>query len=148
MSARRPLLTALGATSLLAALWFVPSANATAPGDADTHTTLNALTTQTLDAPATDPITDPITAPAAGPATDPAAEPATDPAARPVADPATAADPVSGPGAPEPRPASATALALADTGGVDTTPYLLGGTLCLGLGAGFVAFSVRRSQAG
>ncbi|OKI66424.1 hypothetical protein [Streptomyces sp. MJM1172] len=127
MSARRPLLTALGATSLLAALWFVPSANATAPGDADTHTTLNALTTQTLDAPATDP----ITAPAAGPATDPAAEPATGPAADPAAGPAT--DPT---------------LALADTGGVDTTPYLLGGTLCLGLGAGFVAFSVRRSQAG
>ncbi|MGW2435373.1 hypothetical protein ACWCY1_01380 [Streptomyces goshikiensis] len=123
MSARRPLLTALGATSLLAALWFVPSANATAPGDADTHTTLNALTTQTLDAPATDP----VTAPAAGPATDPAAEPATDPTAGPVTDPT---------------------LALADTGGVDTTPYLLGGTLCLGLGAGFVAFSVRRSQAG
>ncbi|MFE3670132.1 hypothetical protein [Streptomyces goshikiensis] len=144
MSARRPLLTALGATSLLAALWFVPSANATAPGDADTHTTLNALTTQTLDAPATDPITDPVTAPAAGPATDPAAGPVPDP----VTDPVTAAGPVSGPGAPEPRPASATALALADTGGVDTTPYLLGGTLCLGLGAGFVAFSVRRSQAG
>ncbi|MFD9269883.1 hypothetical protein ACFWB1_13435 [Streptomyces goshikiensis] len=150
MSARRPLLTALGATSLLAALWFVPSANATAPGDADTHTTLNALTTQTLDAPATDP----VTAPAAGPATDPAAEPATDPAAGPATDPAAdpvtapATDPVAGPGAPEPRPASATALALADTGGVDTTPYLLGGTLCLGLGAGFVAFSVRRSQAG
>ncbi|AKL67582.1 MULTISPECIES: hypothetical protein [Streptomyces] len=123
MSARRPLLTALGATSLLAALWFVPSANATAPGDADTHTTLNALTTQTLDAPANDP----VTAPAAGPATDPAAEPATDPTAGPATDPT---------------------LALADTGGVDTTPYLLGGTLCLGLGAGFVAFSVRRSQAG
>ncbi|MER5565221.1 hypothetical protein ACWC98_09610 [Streptomyces goshikiensis] len=150
MSARRPLLTALGATSLLAALWFVPSANATAPGDADTHTTLNALTTQTLDAPANDP----VTASAAGPATDPAAEPATDPTAGPVTDPvadpvtAPAAGPVSGPGAPEPHPASATALALADTGGVDTTPYLLGGTLCLGLGAGFVAFSVRRSQAG
>ncbi|MFD5546651.1 hypothetical protein ACFRSX_01880 [Streptomyces goshikiensis] len=154
MSARRPLLTALGATSLLAALWFVPSANATAPGDADTHTTLNALTTQTLDAPANDPVTDPVTAPAAGPATDPAAEPATDPTAGPVTDPvadpvtAPAAGPVSGPGAPEPHPASATTLALADTGGVDTTPYLLGGTLCLGLGAGFVAFSVRRSQAG
>ncbi|MFG2710289.1 hypothetical protein ACGFX2_06945 [Streptomyces goshikiensis] len=122
MSARRPLLTALGATTLLAALWFVPSANATAPGDADTHTTLNALTTQTLDAPATDPIADP--------------------AIDPVTDPVTG--PVTGPGAPEPRPA----LALADTGGVDTAPYLLGGTLCLGLGAGFVAFSVRRSHAG
>ncbi|MFH8639723.1 MULTISPECIES: hypothetical protein [Streptomyces] len=154
MSARRPLLTALGATSLLAALWFVPSANATAPGDADTHTTLNALTTQTLDAPANDPVTAPAAGPATDPATDPAAEPATDPTAGPVTDPvadpvtAPAADPVSGPGAPEPHPASATALALADTGGMDTTPYLLGGTLCLGLGAGFVAFSVRRSQAG
>ncbi|MFF4454796.1 hypothetical protein [Streptomyces goshikiensis] len=126
MSARRPLLTALGATTLLAALWFVPSANATAPGDADTHTTLNALTTQTLDAPATNPVTDPVT--------DPIADPATDPVTGSVA----------GPGAPEPRPA----LALADTGGMDTAPYLLGGTLCLGLGAGFVAFSVRRSHAG
>lgn len=38
-------------------------------------------------------------------------------------------------------------LGLADTGGIDTTPYLLGGTLCLGLGAGFVTFSVHRSRA-
>ncbi|MCX4527729.1 MULTISPECIES: hypothetical protein [unclassified Streptomyces] len=107
MSARRPLLTALGATTLLAALSFVPSANATSPGD-DTNTTQTAQTSQTtqiiqaLDTPASDA------------------------------------------GTPD-----APALALADTGGVDTTPYLLGGTLCLGLGAGFVAFSVRRrSQAG
>ncbi len=40
-----------------------------------------------------------------------------------------------------------TTLGLADTGGVDTTPYLLAGTLCLGLGAGFVTFSVHRSRA-
>ncbi|WP_405621669.1 hypothetical protein OG292_13080 [Streptomyces sp. NBC_01511] len=37
-------------------------------------------------------------------------------------------------------------LTLADTGtGVDTTPYLIGGTVFLGVGAAFVAHSVRRS---
>ncbi|WP_405489569.1 hypothetical protein [Streptomyces sp. NBC_00096] len=94
MSARRSTLTALGATTLLAVLWFVPSANATPPG--------NANGSSGAPAPAN---TRPRAAAAPGPA-----------------------------------------LELADTGGVDTTPYLLGGTLCLGAGAGFVAFSVRRSR--
>ncbi|MEW2527605.1 hypothetical protein [Streptomyces sp. NPDC047071] len=40
--------------------------------------------------------------------------------------------------------ATATEDRLADTGGVDTTPYVVGGTAFLGLGAGFVAYSVRR----
>ncbi|WP_409059348.1 hypothetical protein [Streptomyces sp. SYP-A7185] len=45
--------------------------------------------------------------------------------------------------------ASATQDRLADTGaGVDTTPYLIGGTAFLGLGAGFVAYSVRRERQG
>jgi hypothetical protein len=35
---------------------------------------------------------------------------------------------------------------LADTGAVDTTPYLVGGTLFLCLGAGFVTYSVRRER--
>lgn len=35
---------------------------------------------------------------------------------------------------------------LADTGSPNTTPYLVGGTLFLGLGAGFVAYSVRRER--
>ncbi|QEV19851.1 LPXTG cell wall anchor domain-containing protein [Streptomyces alboniger] len=35
---------------------------------------------------------------------------------------------------------------LADTGGFDTTPYVIGGTAFLGLGAGFVAYSVRRER--
>ncbi|MFJ2767574.1 LAETG motif-containing sortase-dependent surface protein [Streptomyces sp. NPDC087300] len=35
---------------------------------------------------------------------------------------------------------------LAETGGFDTTPYVIGGTAFLGLGAGFVAFSVRRER--
>ncbi|MEV8017738.1 hypothetical protein AB0O76_15630 [Streptomyces sp. NPDC086554] len=38
---------------------------------------------------------------------------------------------------------------LADTGaGVDTTPYVIGGTAFLGLGAAFVAHSVRRDRRG
>ncbi|MFI8926313.1 hypothetical protein ACIG3E_01340 [Streptomyces sp. NPDC053474] len=46
--------------------------------------------------------------------------------------------------------ATATEARLADTGGADTsgadtTPYVVGGTAFLGLGAGFVAYSVRRS---
>ncbi|MEW1628294.1 hypothetical protein [Streptomyces sp. NPDC089173] len=83
---RRTLLTATAAGTLLAALWFVPSANATVESSA-------------------------------GPAT------------RSVQ-----------PAAEEPQ--------LAETGpGVDTTPYLIGGTALLGIGAGFVTYSVRRSGA-
>jgi len=37
---------------------------------------------------------------------------------------------------------------LADTGAVDTTPYLVGGTLFLCLGAGFVTYAVRRERMG
>lgn len=33
---------------------------------------------------------------------------------------------------------------LAETGGRDTTPYLIGGTGFLGVGAGFVALAMRR----
>ncbi|MFE4862372.1 LPXTG cell wall anchor domain-containing protein [Streptomyces sp. NPDC056670] len=90
--ARRPLLTATAAGTLLCALWFVPSANATdeqRPSTPPAHSAYRA-------APA----------PAEGP------------------------------------------LALADTGGADTSPYLVGGTLFLGLGAGFVTYSVRRSRLG
>ncbi|WP_030714230.1 hypothetical protein [Streptomyces sp. NRRL F-2580] len=102
MSARRPLLTALGATTLLAALWFVPSAGATSPGAAES--------------------------PPGVPAGANTAESGT----------GTEHADAAGPQAPP--------VLLADTGSVDTTPYLLGGTLCLGVGAGFVAFSVRRSH--
>ncbi|MFI7408826.1 LAETG motif-containing sortase-dependent surface protein [Streptomyces sp. NPDC049627] len=37
---------------------------------------------------------------------------------------------------------------LADTGSFDTTPYIVGGTAFLALGAGFVAYSVRRERLG
>ncbi|MFD5149352.1 LPXTG cell wall anchor domain-containing protein [Streptomyces sp. NPDC058401] len=94
MSARRSTVTALGATTLLAVLWFVPSANATAPGHEKAASGAPAAANTQVQA-----------ASAAG-----------------------------------------SGLELAATGGVDTTPYLLGGTLLLGAGAGFVTFSVRRSR--
>ena len=89
--ARRPLLTATAAGSLLCALWFVPSANATAEQEAG-------LKQQT------------------------------------------------GTGAVEGNaPEQATEnLRLAETGSVNTTPYLIAGTAFLGIGTGFVAYSVRR----
>ncbi|GHG95145.1 hypothetical protein [Streptomyces lanatus] len=37
---------------------------------------------------------------------------------------------------------------LADTGSFDTTPYIIGGTTFLALGAGFVTYAVRRERLG
>ncbi|MET8604535.1 hypothetical protein ABZV92_13415 [Streptomyces rubiginosohelvolus] len=90
--ARRTLLTATAAGTLLAALWFVPSANATGEN----------------------------------------------------------AEQQGGPAATSDRTAwkadDASEARLADTGpGLDTTPYLIGGTALLGIGAGFVTYSVRHS---
>ncbi|MFI1245942.1 hypothetical protein ACH4TY_04435 [Streptomyces anulatus] len=96
--ARRTLLTATAAGTLLAALWFVPSANATGENGVQG-------------------------APAATP------------------------DRTAGQSAGSPDDASGALLA--DTGpGPDTTPYLIGGTALLGVGAGFVTYSVRRSGSG
>ncbi|MGW8767032.1 hypothetical protein ACWGN5_31555 [Streptomyces sp. NPDC055815] len=82
-AARRPLLTATAAGTLLCALWFVPSANATdEQGGARVGVTRDAG----------------------------------------LGDDGR----------------------LAETGGGDTTPYLLGGTGFLGVGAGFVALAMRR----
>ncbi|MEU9720311.1 LPXTG cell wall anchor domain-containing protein [Streptomyces sp. NPDC047976] len=121
MSARRPLLTALGATTLLAALWFVPSANATAPGpSAGTPGAPAAANTGTVSDDDSNG--------------DGGDDDGSDTGTGTIAD------------ASDERPAGITVLSLADTGSIDTTPYVLGGTVCLGLGAGFVAFSVRRSR--
>ncbi|MFC9703668.1 hypothetical protein ACFTWD_23575 [Streptomyces sp. NPDC056943] len=84
-AARRPLLTATAAGTLLCALWFVPSANAT-----DEMGGVRV-----------------------------------------------------GVGIIDDDPAGADAR-LAETGNLDTTPYLLGGTGFLGVGAGFVALAMRR----
>nr|WP_202474264.1 hypothetical protein [Streptomyces sp. SID5466] len=86
------MLTATAAGTLLAALWFVPSANATGEN------------------------------------------------AGQQGGPAAASDRTAG------KADDASEARLADTGpGLDTTPYLIGGTALLGIGAGFVTYSVRRS---
>ncbi|MET8678590.1 hypothetical protein ABZW18_13650 [Streptomyces sp. NPDC004647] len=94
MSARRPLLTATAAGSMLFALWFVPSANATPePAKSDSQS-------------------------------------------RPQATQVTQAS----------HATASKDLSLADTGSVDTTPYLVGGTFFLGFGAAIVATAARRSR--
>ncbi|MFF6785667.1 hypothetical protein [Streptomyces sp. NPDC012510] len=87
-TARRSLLTATAAGTLLGALWFVPSANATQEEPAIRHQTPT-TTTDTNSAPTRE---------------------------------------------------------LADTGSPNTTPYIIGGTAMLGVGAGFVAYSIRRER--
>ncbi|MEU9979650.1 hypothetical protein [Streptomyces sp. NPDC050856] len=107
--ARRPLLTTTAAGTLLAALWFVPSANATVeqpPAEQGTRATTHAGT-------------------------------------------ATAGAAVTGAGSersglPAGPSGSRQGLVLADTGSVDTTPYLMGGVAFLAAGAGLVSFAVRR----
>ncbi|MFF3029961.1 hypothetical protein ACFVS7_02900 [Streptomyces rubiginosohelvolus] len=89
--ARRTLLTATAAGTLLAALWFVPSANATGENAGQ-------------------------------------------------GGPAATSDRTAG------QADDTSEARLADTGpGLDTTPYLIGGTALLGIGAGFVTYSVRHS---
>ncbi|WP_030348126.1 MULTISPECIES: LAETG motif-containing sortase-dependent surface protein [unclassified Streptomyces] len=106
-SVRRPLLTATAAGTLLCALWFVPSANAS------------------QDAPARG---------TAATSSSPRAEQVTQ--ARVVT--ATAAESAD----------EAAQAELADTGSFDTTPYVVGGSLFLAVGAGFVVYSVRRERLG
>ncbi|WP_369248822.1 hypothetical protein [Streptomyces sp. R41] len=100
-AARRSLLTATAAGTLLGALWFVPSANATQdePIPSVSASTSATTTTNTVQT---------------------SAESGTE--------------------------SSEEHTQLADTGSVDTTPYIVGGTLFLGLGAGFITYSVRRER--
>ncbi|WP_416977057.1 LPXTG cell wall anchor domain-containing protein [Streptomyces sp. T028] len=105
-SARRPLLTATAAGTLLGALWFVPSANASQDAPARTETTTQ-VTTQ-----------------------------------------ARAASTTTATNVTNARTTSDDGTRLADTGSFDTTPYVIGGTTLLALGAGFVVYSVRRERLG
>ncbi|WP_405692786.1 hypothetical protein [Streptomyces sp. NBC_01185] len=99
--ARRTLLTTTAAGTLLCALWFVPSANAT--GEADTRSGSTGTSAGTSTGSSTG-----------------------------IRQASATGDPTS-------------QDTLADTGtGIDTTPYLIGGTASLCVGAGFVAYSVRR----
>ncbi|MFD5797327.1 LAETG motif-containing sortase-dependent surface protein [Streptomyces diastatochromogenes] len=103
-SARRPLLTATAAGTLLCALWFVPSANASQDGPAR-------ATTEVTEVTGTTQVTQ---------------------QAKAISE-ATTAD-------------AADSTQLADTGSFDTTPYVVGGSLFLAVGAGFVVYSVRRER--
>ncbi|MEV2212867.1 LPXTG cell wall anchor domain-containing protein [Streptomyces sp. NPDC050997] len=94
------MLTATAAGTLLGALWFVPSANAT-----DDH-------------PAR-----------------------TEPSATPSSQVTTQARVAT-----ETSSTTGEGTRLADTGSFDTTPYLVGGTTSLALGAGFVVYSIRRER--
>ncbi|MEU6809248.1 hypothetical protein ABZ920_09605 [Streptomyces sp. NPDC046831] len=105
-SARRTLLTATAAGTLLGALWFVPSANATVGAPAREAAPAAPTTQVTVQARA-----------------------------------ASTATEVSG-------EQSGDGTELADTGSFDTTPYVMGGTLFLAVGAGFVVYSVRRERLG
>ncbi|MEU8551975.1 hypothetical protein [Streptomyces roseoverticillatus] len=90
MTARRPLLTAVAAGSLLCAVWFMPTANATVER-----------------------------------------------ADRPTPRPAPAAQSTQ---------AAEQHLSLADTGSVDTTPYVFGGVAFLAAGGALVTVAVRRTR--
>ncbi|POX44911.1 hypothetical protein C3489_35435 [Streptomyces sp. Ru71] len=106
-SARRPLLTATAAATLLGALWFVPNANATSETQARAQETASGTSVAADTGVATG------TSAFTGPAASNGAE-----------------------------------TQLADTGSFDTTPYVVGGTVFLSLGAGFVVYSVRRERLG
>ncbi|MGW3649561.1 LPXTG cell wall anchor domain-containing protein [Streptomyces sp. NPDC000878] len=127
-SARRSLLTATAAGTLLGALWFVPSANATADKSveksveqqhrADTSLSTMSDFTRQISTTSTDASTSTDATTSGTTAT-------------------TTSDSGTGDG-----------TRLADTGSFNTTPYVVGGTLCLGLGAGFVVYSLRRERLG
>ncbi|MEV0218026.1 LPXTG cell wall anchor domain-containing protein [Streptomyces sp. NPDC050704] len=105
MSARRSLLTATAAGTLLGALWFVPSANAT--GDEPTADGARTSASTVL---------------------------------------RTKAETVAETSSETASTSTTRTTQLADTGSFDTTPYVVGGTLFLSLGAGFVVYSVRRER--
>ncbi|WP_231976366.1 LPXTG cell wall anchor domain-containing protein [Streptomyces sp. 3214.6] len=128
-SARRPLLTATAAGTLLGALWFVPSANASQDAPARTETTTQ-VTTQARVASSTTSESSSESSSSqssTSQSSSESSESAVGTAARTTADDGTR---------------------LADTGSFDTTPYVVGGTTLLALGAGFVVYSVRRERLG
>lgn len=100
MSARRPLLTAAAAGSLLCALWFVPSANATVETDGPSSSSGSSSGAARGEVPSPS----------------------------------------------QPRTEAVPDENLADTGSVDVTPYLAGGTAFLGLGVTMVTASARRTR--
>lgn len=108
-AARRSLLTATAAGTLLGALWFVPSANAT-PEKPAQHSNMSTNTTSRTA----------LQASTESGGTQPGAADASDAGANDTRSDTTGSQD--------------SGTLLADTGSVDTTPYVVGGTLFLGLG--------------
>ncbi|MEU5093023.1 LAETG motif-containing sortase-dependent surface protein [Streptomyces sp. NPDC021356] len=129
-TARRTLLTATAAGTLLGALWFVPSASAT--GDTPARAVADAV--------ATAHTTDQGRATQQGRVADTTANRA--------ANGPTATRTGTGTGTGTEEAGDTGGTELADTGSVDTTPYVVGGSLFLAAGAGFVVYSVRRERLG
>ncbi|HET9382426.1 MAG TPA: hypothetical protein VFP69_16560 [Streptomyces sp.] len=121
-SARRSLLTATAAGVLLGALWFVPSANASVDDRGRAESAAS-------------------TAPRGGPRSPARVRIAS-------ADTTGTTGPTDTAGATQSADGVTEQVRLADTGSFDSTPYLVGGTLFLTLGAGFVVYSVRRDRLG
>ncbi|MGW4348075.1 cell wall protein [Streptomyces sp. NPDC004690] len=140
-SARRTLLTATAAGTLLGALWFVPSASAT--GEAPARTAAGAATVASAARDAGDGRGEGLTLSSSG--SDGAhAAGFRAAAADTEADGADSAESAGG----SEQAGSDEGTLLADTGSIDTTPYVVGGTVFLALGAGFVVYSVRRERLG
>ncbi|MCL7494827.1 hypothetical protein M8I34_26000 [Streptomyces sp. MCA2] len=128
MTARRPLLTAAAAGSVLFALWFVPSATASAEADGATDSGLRTASATAGSG---------LTHRAGSRAQDTVSGSTTTTPHHSGTGAASGADGAS---------AGTPAHLLADTGSPDTTPYVIGGAACLALGAGLVSYSVRRTR--
>ncbi|MGX1758500.1 hypothetical protein ACWIG5_16590 [Streptomyces lydicus] len=138
MTARRPLLTAAAAGSVLFALWFVPSANASAGHDGATDSGLRATS-----ATAGPGLAGRLNAGAAGPGSGSTTTTPHHSGTGTGSGAGTGTGMVSGSGG---HSSGARPHLLADTGSPDTTPYVIGGAACLALGAGLVSYSVRRTR--
>ncbi|MEV0601341.1 hypothetical protein AB0I82_18845 [Streptomyces sp. NPDC050315] len=119
MTARRPLVTAAAAGSVLIALCFVPSANATAEHEEGTRHSAAPAVGQDVRA-----------------GTDATAGAGQQGRVAPGTQVAAGTDGTQGTGE----------VRLADSGSLDTTPYAVGGTAFLGVGAALVTLAVRRSR--
>ncbi|SEE44283.1 hypothetical protein SAMN05428954_2635 [Streptomyces sp. 2112.3] len=142
MTARRPLLTAAAAGSVLFALWFVPSANASAGHDGATDSGLRAASAAAGPGLA-DRLSDGAAGTGSGSTTTTPHHSGTGTGSGTATGTATDTGTVSGAGGDS---SGARPHLLADTGSPDTTPYVIGGAACLALGAGLVSYSVRHTR--
>ncbi|WP_438486125.1 hypothetical protein [Streptomyces sp. S186] len=135
MTARRPLLTAAAAGSVLFALWFVPSANAIVGEGGAPHSGVR------TESAATDRDRANVAGAGRSQGRIGGSAEKRNSAARESGGGSTTTRPGG-----EPAEDDGPAHYLADTGSPDTTPYVVGGVACLGLGAALVGYSVHRTR--